>query len=182
MLSKLRKSRPARKNVRGPVDFPAGRSSYSRPRVQSDAASNFQLKGYVMHKQIFVNLPVKDLEKSKAFFAALGFTFNPQYTDQNAACMVISDGSIYAMLLVEEFFKTFTAKPIVTAHEATEVLTCLSCDTRAEVDDLVSKAIAAGGKAPRDPQDYGFMYSHGFEDLDGHIWELAYMSGEPPQQ
>ncbi|MDB5755428.1 MAG: extradiol dioxygenase [Massilia sp.] len=128
-----------------------------------------------MNKQIFVNLPVKNLEKSKAFFSALGYTFNPQFTDQNAACMIISEDSIYAMLLAEDFFKTFTAKPIAQAHEVTEVLTCLSCESRQEVDDLVSKAIAAGGKAPRAPQDHGFMYGHGFEDLDGHIWELAYM-------
>lgn len=132
-----------------------------------------------MNKQIFVNLPVKDLNKSKAFFAALGYTFNPQYTDDNAACMVISQDSIYAMLLKEDFFRTFTDKPIASAHEATEVLTCLSCESREEVDQQVAKAVAAGGKAPRTPQDYGFMYSHGFEDLDGHVWELAYMSGAP---
>jgi uncharacterized protein len=128
-----------------------------------------------MNKQIFVNLPVKNLEKSKAFFSALGYTFNPQFTDQNAACMIISEDSIYAMLLAEDFFKTFTAKPIAQAHEVTEVLNCLSCESRQEVDGLVAKAIAAGGKAPRAPQDHGFMYAHGFEDLDGHIWELAYM-------
>ena len=128
-----------------------------------------------MNKQIFVNLPVKNLEKSKAFFSALGYTFNPQFTDQNAACMVIADGSIYAMLLVEDFFRTFTGKPIADAREATEVLVCLSCESRAEVDELVRKAVAAGGRAPRAPQDHGFMYGHGFEDPDGHIWELAYM-------
>lgn len=132
-----------------------------------------------MNKQIFVNLPVKDLDKSKAFFTALGYSFNPQFTDQNAACMVISENSIYAMLLVEDFFKTFTAKPIADARETTEVLTCLSCESREEVDGLVAKALAAGGKAPRAAQDHGFMYAHGFEDLDGHIWELAYMSGQP---
>ncbi|QYF94616.1 glyoxalase/bleomycin resistance/extradiol dioxygenase family protein [Massilia sp. PAMC28688] len=132
-----------------------------------------------MHKQVFINLPVKDLEKSKAFFAALGYTFNPQFTDQNAACMIIAENSIYAMLLVEEFFKTFTDKPIVNAHEGTEVLNCLSCDSKEEVDELVAKAVAAGGKAPRKAQDHGFMYAHGFEDLDGHIWELAYMRGMP---
>jgi uncharacterized protein len=129
-----------------------------------------------MNKQIFVNLPVKDLDKSKAFFTALGYTFNPQFTDQNAACMIISEGSIYAMLLVEDFFKTFTAKRIASAHEVTEVLNCLSCESREEVDALVAKALAAGGTAPRAPQDHGWMYAHGFEDLDGHIWELAYMS------
>lgn len=130
-----------------------------------------------MNKQIFVNLPVKNLEKSKAFFSALGYTFNPQFTDANAACMIISDNNIYAMLLMEDFFKTFTSKQIANGHEVTEVLTCLSCESRAEVDALVAKAVAAGGKAPRSPQDHGFMYAHGFEDLDGHIWELAYMSG-----
>ncbi|MGO4378743.1 VOC family protein [Pseudoduganella sp. RAF53_2] len=132
-----------------------------------------------MNKQIFVNLPVKDLEKSKAFFAALGYTFNPQYTNEHAASMIIHDGSIYAMLLTEPFFKGFTSKPIVSAKEATEVIVCLSCDSREEVDDLVKKALAAGGKAPREPQDHGFMYGHGFEDLDGHVWELVYML---PQQ
>lgn len=135
-----------------------------------------------MHKQIFINLAVKDLEKSKAFFGALGFTFNPQFTNEQGACMVIHDESIYAMLLVEDFFKTFVSKSIVNAHEATEVLTCLSCESREEVDSVVAKAVAAGGRVPREPQDYGFMYSHAFEDLDGHIWELAYMSGEPPQE
>lgn len=132
-----------------------------------------------MNKQIFVNLPVKDLDKSKAFFAALGYTFNPQFTDENAACMIISDNTIYAMLLKESFFKTFTSKHIASAHEVTEVLNCLACESRDEVDQMVAKAVAAGAKAPRAPQDYGFMYSHGFEDLDGHIWELAYMSGQP---
>jgi len=128
-----------------------------------------------MNKQIFVNLPVKDLDKSKAFFNALGYTFNPQFTNESGACMVIADGSIYAMLLTEPFFKTFIDKPIVQAKEATEVLVCLSCESREEVDDLVAKAIAAGGRAPRPPQDHGFMYGHGFQDLDGHMWELAYM-------
>ena len=135
-----------------------------------------------MNKQIFVNLPVKNLEKSKQFFSALGYTFNPQFTDENAACMIISENSIFAMLLMEDFFKTFTSKQIANGHEVTEVLNCLSCESREEVDTLVAKAIAAGGKAPRPPQDHGFMYAHGFEDLDGHIWELAYMSGQPGQE
>jgi predicted lactoylglutathione lyase len=129
-----------------------------------------------MNKQIFVNLAVKDLNKSKAFFEALGYTFNPQFTNESGACMVIADGSIYAMLLTEPFFKTFVDKPIVQAKEATEVLVCLSCESREEVDALVAKAIAAGGRASRPPQDHGFMYGHGFEDLDGHIWELAWMA------
>jgi predicted lactoylglutathione lyase len=129
-----------------------------------------------MNKQIFVNLPVRDLDKSKAFFTALGYTFNAQFTNESGACMVIADGSIYAMLLTEPFFKTFVDKPLVQAKEATEVLVCLSCESRAEVDDLVAKAVAAGGRAPRPAQDHGFMYGHGFEDLDGHIWELAWMA------
>ncbi|HSC80741.1 MAG TPA: VOC family protein [Chitinolyticbacter sp.] len=127
-----------------------------------------------MSRQIFVNLPVRDLPRTQSFFAALGFSYNPQFTNEQAACMVISD-DIYVMLLVEDFFKTFISKPLVDAREATEVLVCLSCDSRAEVDSFVAKALAAGGKIPRPPQDYGFMYSHAFEDLDGHIWELAYM-------
>ncbi len=135
-----------------------------------------------MNKQIFVNLPVKDLNKSKAFFEALGYAFNPHFTNEQGAGMIIAEDSIYAMLLVEDFFKTFTAKPIANAHETTEVLTCLSCDSREQVEELVAKAVAAGGKAPRAPQDHGFMYAHGFEDLDGHIWELVYMRGMPEQE
>ena len=125
-------------------------------------------------KQIFVNLPVKDLPKSKVFFEALGYSFNPQFTDENAACLVISD-TIYAMLLTEDFFKRFTSKEIVDAKKSTEVLVCLSTESRAEVDDLVQKAVAAGGRIYNEPQDHGFMYGHGFEDLDGHQWELAFM-------
>ena len=125
-------------------------------------------------KQIFVNLPVKDLPKSKVFFEALGYSFNPQFTDENAACLVISD-TIYAMLLAEDFFKRFTSKEIVDAKKSTEVLVCLSTESRAEVDDLVRKAVAAGGRIYNEPQDHGFMYGHGFEDLDGHQWELAFM-------
>jgi predicted lactoylglutathione lyase len=127
-----------------------------------------------MNKQIFVNLPVNNLEKTKAFFAHLGYSFNAQFTNDDAACMVVSD-TIYVMLLTEPFFKGFTKKSIANAHETTEVLLCLSCENRAEVDSLVQKALAAGGKAPIAPQDHGFMYAHGFEDLDGHQWELCYM-------
>ena len=132
-----------------------------------------------MNKKIFVNLAVTDLDKSKVFFEALGYTFNPQFTNDSGACMVICENSIYAMLLTREFFKSFIDKPIAQAHEVTEVLNCLSCESREEVDELVGKAVAAGGKAHRQPQDHGFMYAHGFEDLDGHIWELVYMSGAP---
>ena len=132
-----------------------------------------------MNKQIFVNLPVKDLNKSKEFFSALGYSFNPQFSNDDGACMIISEDSIYAMLLTENFFKTFTSKQIAKTQEVTEVLNCLSCESREEVDQMVAKAIAAGGTAPRAPQDHGFMYAHGFEDLDGHTWELVYMAAMP---
>lgn len=136
-----------------------------------------------MHKQIFVNLAVVDLPASMTFFRALGLDFNPQFTDQNAACLVLGD-NLYAMLLTREYFKTFVNKPLCDPKQCTEVLVCLSCESRAEVDDLVARAAAAGGATPRPPQDYGFMYSHGFEDPDGHIWELAYMDPNTamPQQ
>lgn len=129
-------------------------------------------------QMIFVNLPVRDLEKSKTFFAALGYTFNPQFTNESAACMVISD-SIFVMLLVEAFFKGFTTKPLSDAHQQTEVITCLSADSRKAVDGLVDKALAAGASEPMPARDYGFMYQRGFQDLDGHLWEIAYMDGEP---
>jgi predicted lactoylglutathione lyase len=135
-----------------------------------------------MSRQIYVNLPIKNMERTQAFFRALGFSFNPQFTNEQGACMVIADG-IYAMLLVEPFFQTFTKKPIADANQTTEVLVCLSCESRNEVDELVRKAVAAGGKSPNAPQDHGFMYGHGFEDLDGHVWELVYMepNAAPPQ-
>jgi uncharacterized protein len=135
-----------------------------------------------MATQIFVNLPIKDMKRSQDFFKQLGFTFNPQYTNDQGACMVVSD-DIYVMLLVEEFFKTFTKKPIADAKKVTEVLVCLSVESRAKVDELVAKAVAAGGSSPNPKQDHGFMYGHGFEDLDGHVWELVYMdpTQAPPQ-
>lgn len=127
-----------------------------------------------MHHQIFVNLPVKDLARSMAFFKAMGYSFNAQFTNELAAALELGP-QLYAMLLTEPFFQGFTGKPIVDAHTSTEVLTCLSCESRAEVDALVAKALAAGGSAPRPPVDHGFMYSHGYEDPDGHIWELVHM-------
>ncbi len=136
-----------------------------------------------MSRQIFVNLPIGNMERAKAFFGALGFSFNPQFTNEQGACMVVAENSIYVMLLVESFFQTFTRKPVADATRTTEVLVCLSCESRAEVDELVRKALAAGGTAPNPPQDHGFMYGHGFTDLDGHIWELMYMdpNAAPPQ-
>ncbi|KTT27556.1 VOC family protein [Pseudacidovorax intermedius] len=132
-----------------------------------------------MHKQIFINLPCKSLPASKAFFEALGYCFNPQFTNEHGACLVLGE-NLYAMLLTEDFARGFTAKPLVDARAATEVLVCLSCESREEVDGLVAKARAAGAAVPRPPQDHGFMYGHGFEDLDGHIWELAFMPDAPP--
>jgi uncharacterized protein len=134
-----------------------------------------------MARKIFVNLPIKEMARTRSFFSALGFDFNPQFSNEQGACMVISE-DIFAMLLVEPFFQGFTKKPIADATKATEVLVCLSCESRAEVDDLVRKALAAGGKAPNAPQDHGFMYGHGFEDLDGHQWELVWMdpNAAPP--
>jgi predicted lactoylglutathione lyase len=127
-----------------------------------------------MHKQIYVNLAVENVERSKAFFTALGFSVEPRFSNDQAVSLILGE-NIYAMLLVKDMFKGFTPKPLANAKESTEVLVCLSCESREEVDALVAKALAAGGAAPRPPQDHGFMYGHAFEDLDGHIWELAYM-------
>lgn len=127
------------------------------------------------HKsQIFVNLPVKDLAKSIEFFKALGYEFNPQFTDENATCMIISD-NIYAMLLTEKFFATFTPKKIADGKQTAEVINALSLPSKAAVDELVNKAFAAGAKRYVEPKDHGFMYQWGFEDLDGHIWEYLWM-------
>ena len=127
-----------------------------------------------MASKIFVNLPVKDLDGSVAFFSSLGFTFNPQFTDETATCMIVSEES-FVMLLTEPKFKTFTPKPVSDATKSTEVLVSLSCDNREQVDEMVRKAVAAGGSTYNEPQDHGFMYAHGFQDRDGHIWEVFYM-------
>jgi len=127
-----------------------------------------------MATQIYVNLPVKDLEKSKVFFEALGFEFNLHFSNEEGACMVV-DENIFVMLLTEAKFRTFTTKPISDATKSTEVLVCLSQDSRAGVEDMVARAVAAGGSVYKAPEDHGFMYGHGFQDLDGHIWELIYM-------
>jgi uncharacterized protein len=133
-----------------------------------------------MATQIFVNLPVSDLNKSVAFFTALGFSFNPDYTDENATCMVINDDA-YVMLLVEGFFKTFTSKDIVDAKGSTEVIMAFSADSREGVDDMYHKAVDAGGSSSQPAQDYGFMYSRSFQDLDGHLWEVMWMDPAGPQ-
>lgn len=127
-----------------------------------------------MATKIFVNLPVKNLDRSVEFFTKLGFSFNAQFTDETATCMVVSE-DIFVMLLTEAKFKEFTPNPICDATKSTEVLVCLSSESREEVDKMISKAVAAGGTTYNEPQDYGFMYSHGFQDLDGHIWETMFM-------
>ncbi|MEH2424746.1 MAG: VOC family protein [Nostoc sp.] len=127
-----------------------------------------------MATKIFVNLPVKDLNRSVEFFSKLGFSFNTQFTDETATCMIVSD-DIFVMLLTHEKFKTFTPKEISDATKSTEVLVCLSSQSREEVDEMVRKAVTAGGTTYNEPQDHGFMYGHGFSDLDGHIWEIIYM-------
>lgn len=131
-----------------------------------------------MSKQIFINLPVKQLDRAVTFFTALGFSFNPQFTDENATCMIVSD-DIFVMLLVEPYFATFTKKPVSDAFGQTEVLLALSFDSRQAVEDIIAKAVAAGAKTPVDAVDHGFMYQHGFEDLDGHQWEVFHMSAMP---
>lgn len=132
------------------------------------------------NKQIYVNLPVKDLPASRKFFDALGYQFNADFSNDEAACMIVSD-DIYVMLLVEKYFATFTPKQVSDAKKTTEVLICLSADSRADVDTMVSKACKAGGTATGEAKDYGFMYGHGFSDLDGHQWEVMYMEpgGKP---
>jgi uncharacterized protein len=125
-------------------------------------------------RQIFVNIPVADLERSVAFFTALGFEFNPQFTDESGTCMIVSDQA-FVMLLVEPRFKDFTKKALADATTHTEVITALSAASREEVDQLCDTALAAGGSPANDPMDMGFMYLRSFQDPDGHMWEVAYM-------
>lgn len=141
-----------------------------------------------MSQMIFVNLPVTDLDRSKAFYEAVGATNNPAFTDDTAACMVVAEGSIHVMLLTHEKWATFTSKAIPDAHTSAQVLLCVSADSRDAVDGQVDKAVNAGGKAdPTPTQDYGFMYGRSFEDPDGHIWEVMWMdptaipAGEPAE-
>ena len=127
-----------------------------------------------MSKMIFVNLPVADLASARAFYEAIGATNNPQFTDETAACMVFSD-TIHVMLLTHDKFAQFTPKRVADAHQTSEVLIAISADSRDAVDEIADAAIAAGGREPRERQDYGFMYSRSFEDPDGHIWEPMWM-------
>ncbi len=134
-----------------------------------------------MATKIFVNLPVKDLSKSIEFFTKLGYSFNPQFTDEKATCMIIGE-DIFVMLLVESFFKTFVPNEIADATKSTESIICLSAESREKVDELVKKAIEAGGKTYKEPQDHGFMYGHGYQDLDGHLWEIMWMDAGSASQ
>ena len=128
-----------------------------------------------MNKQIIFNLAVKDLSKSTDFFSALGFSINPRFSNENAAFMDIVD-DIHVMLMTEAFFKSLIDKPLVQAREANEVIICLSCESREELDSLIARAVAAGGRTPHPPEDHGFMVDQGFEDLDGHLWNLVWMA------
>ncbi len=127
-----------------------------------------------MATKIFVNLPVKDLNRSVEFFTKLGYTFNKKFTDENATCMIIGE-DIFVMLLVEKFFKTFIKTEIADATKTTEALICLSADSRTAVDAMIKKAVGAGATTYKEPLDHGFMYGHGYQDLDGHIWEIMWM-------
>ena len=131
-------------------------------------------------RKLFVNIPVLNLKRSMDFFSTLGFTFNKQFTDDKAACMVVNDDA-YFMLLTEPFFKGFATNDICDTSKAHEALLALSCASRAEVDEMVNKAIAAGGKHAMDPQDHGFMYGWSFYDLDGHHWEVLWMDPKAVQ-
>ena len=130
-----------------------------------------------MSQMIFVNLPVADLAAAMAFYEAIGARNNPQFTDETAACMVFSD-TIHVMLLTHDKFSQFTPKRIADAHQVSEVLICISADSREGVDEITDKALAAGGRESREKQDYGFMYGRSFEDLDSHIWEPMWMDLE----
>ncbi|HTN92269.1 MAG TPA: VOC family protein [Sorangium sp.] len=134
-------------------------------------------------RKLFVNLPIKDLKRSVEFFTKLGFSFNPHFTDEKATCMILSEEA-YVMLLVEERFKDFTKKQICDTSTSTEGIFALSAESRAEVDQIVNTALAAGGTRAQEPTDHGFMYVWSFYDIDGHHWEVAYMepSAIPPQQ
>jgi len=127
-----------------------------------------------MATKIFVNLPIKDLNRTVDFFTKLGFSFNPQFTDENATCMIIGE-DIFVMLLVEKFFKSFTKKEICDPTKDAEVIIALSAESREKVDQMINRVIKAGGTESREPQDHGWMYGRSFQDIDGHLWEVIYM-------
>jgi len=134
-----------------------------------------------MSTKVFINLPTADLERSKAFYTALGCDINPLFTDENAACIVWSE-DVFFMVLTREYFGTFTDKKVVDAKDAAQVLVALSRDSRDDVDAIVAAGLAAGGIEPKDAQDYGFMYSRDLEDPDGNVLEFMYMSEQAAEQ
>lgn len=133
------------------------------------------------NRKLFLNLPVKDLDRSVAFFRGLGFEFDPRFTDEKATCMLVGEDA-YVMLLREPFFKEFLGRPMANAHEATECIVAFSAASKGEVDEIVGKALATGGSKALDPKDLGFMYSGSFYDPDGHYWEVVWMDPAALQQ
>jgi len=131
-----------------------------------------------MKQQIILNLPVKDLNKSRAFFSALGFTFNDRFGGEHGVLMNIAGDTIQAILTTESFFGSLIDKPVGQAKDANEMVICLSCESRDEVDAIIAKAVAAGARTPHPPEDHGFMYDQGFEDIDGHLWNLVWVAPE----
>ena len=129
-----------------------------------------------MSRTLFINLASTDLTAAGDFYSQLGFGFNPQFSSDTTRCIVLAD-HVYLMLLTTAKFSDFSPNPVINSQQQTEVLNCLSCESKAEVDLLVQKAVKAGGKTYNQPQDHGFMYAHGFQDLDGHVWELVFMDG-----
>ena len=150
-----------------------------RPQPQCNTTSRIHpSQGETVNKQIILNLPVKNLEKSKAFFTALGFTFDARYSSENGEFMNIVEGTIQAMLTTEPFFQSLIDKPVANARETNELVICLTCESREELESLIAKAVAAGGRTPHPLEDHGFMVDQGFEDLDGHLWNLVWTAPE----
>ena len=129
-----------------------------------------------MNKQIIINLPVQDLGKSKAFFSTLGYGFDPQVSGEQVAMLIIAQDSIHVMLTTEDFFQSLMDKPMMRASQANELVLCLTCESREELDSLIARASAAGARIPHPPEDHGFMVDQGFEDLDGHLWNLVWVA------
>ncbi len=127
-----------------------------------------------MSRKLFINLAAADLQAAADFYLQLGFSFHPQFSDESARCIVLSD-HLYLMLLTKDKFASFSPHPLANSQDQTQILNCLSCYSKAEVDELVKKAVNAGGKTYSEPQENAFMYVHGFQDLDGYVWELVYM-------
>lgn len=132
-----------------------------------------------MARQLFLNLPVKDLPRSVEFFTTLGFSFNPDFTDENATCMIINENS-YVMLVVEAYFKTFSARPVPDAGSSAEAIVAFSVESREAVDEIIRSALTSGGSPSQEALDYGFMYTRSFQDPDAHLWEVFWMDPAGP--